>query len=193
MRRLMIGATVFGAATAVVPSHAAENLECIESGYTAAEQKVFDDFYAGFSMGKLDEDGSSDAHIGAISRRAGDCAERNDWQSDAIKQAILYRMSTMLAKALELKTPLTPEQLGRLDKALAEADQEKLRSILGPQIEAGMQGNEGPEMSDDDQVYLGLVVLGAGLPLDQTHSEYVGALLGARMMARIAAEKFAGF
>jgi hypothetical protein len=190
MRNLWIGAALMGAALAVAPAWAATGLECMNEGYTAEQEKVFEDFYAGFTVASLDEEGGSEAQLDPIVTRAGDCAQIHGWAPDATTNAIFYRMSTMLAHALELKTPLTPEQMGRLNLALANADQTRLRAILGPQIEASMSGEEAPEMSERDEIYLGRVVLGAALPQEQATSEYAGALLGARMMAEIAAEKF---
>jgi hypothetical protein len=106
---------------------------------------------------------------------------------------MFYRMSTLLAQAPEVPTPLTSEQMGQLNTRLANADHAKLREILGSGIEASMKGEDGLEMSEQDSIYLGLVVIGAGLPLDKTHSEYAVALIGARMMAEITAENFETF
>lgn len=193
MRNLLIGAGMAGAALASVPSLAATNLECIEQGYTPGQDKVFNDFYASFTIASLDDEEGSNEHIAPIAARAGDCAQVHGWSPEAVTNAIFYRTSRMLAHALELKTPLMPEQMDRLNEAIANADQARLRAILVPQIEASMKGEEGPALLEQDQLYLGLIVLGAGLPLDQANSEYAGALLGARMVADIAAEKFAQF
>jgi len=191
MRSLLTGAAIAGLVLAASPSLAATNLECIDEGYTAEEEKVFKDFYDGFTVASLDEEDSQQAHVEPVANRAADCTIAQGWSPDAMLHAVFYRMSTMLSHALELKTPLTSEQLGKLNEAIANADQAKLREILGPQIEASMNDEASPPMSKNDELYLGLLVLGAGLPAEQGISEYAGALLGARMMAEIAAERFA--
>ncbi|MDG2003473.1 MAG: hypothetical protein P8J20_09095 [Novosphingobium sp.] len=187
----MSGVAVLGALLASSPSQAANGLECILGGYTAEQQQVFADYYSGFTAASLEQEDASDAHVNAIATRAVACAGLHSWPPDAITNAVYYRLSNMLAHALELKTPLTPEQMVSLNATLENADQTRLRATLGPGIEASMAGEEGPEMSDEDKTYLGLLVIQAGLPTDRPSSEFFGALLGARMMADIAAEKFA--
>ena len=192
MREWIIGAALAGAAMAAQPALAAANLECIDAGYSAEQEKIFDAYYAGFTIASLDSEESdgSNALVDPVASRAASCALEHGWSQDAIFNAIVFRMSVMLAAALEVKTPLTSEQMSSLEAALAKADQARLRAILGPGIEASLKGQPDPEMSDDDALYLGLLVIGAGLPMEQTYSEYAGALLGARMMAEMAAEKF---
>lgn len=191
MRNFLIGAAMMGAALAGAPAEAAANIECMDDGYSAADEKVFQDFFANFTVASMNQEGASDAYTAPIATRAANCALSNGWNEAAITNAIFYRMSVMLAAALELKSPLTKDQMTRLEDTIAKADQARLRAILGPGIEASMNSQSGPELSEEDTMYLGLVVIGAGLPQDDGIGEYVGALLGARMMAEIAAEKFA--
>lgn len=193
MRGFMIGAAALGATLAAGPSYAATNIECMDSGYSAEHEAVIEDFYAKFSKETLKEGSIWDSQFDPISGRVNDCAETYGWLPDAIRLAVFYRVSSMLAHALELKMPLTPEQMDSLNKTLAEADQAKLRKMLGPQIEASLIDEERPGLSEQDKTYLGMLTLRAGLPSDLVYSEYTGALLGARMMAEIAAEQFANF
>ena len=193
MREWMIGTALAAMALAVQPAHAASNLECIDDGYTAQQEEIFADYFRGFTVESLEAeaDDASGSLIPPISDRAAHCTLEHGWSQQAILNAIIFRMSVLLAAALEVKTPLTPDQMAGLEEALAKADRARLRAILGPGIEASIKGEPEPEMSEDDKTYLGMIVLAAGLPTDQGFPEYVGALLGARMMAEIAAEKFA--
>lgn len=193
MRGWFIGTVLTATAVFAQPVFAATGLECIEDGYTAEQQQVFDDYFVEFTADSLSggQDDGSGRLAEPISSRATECAAEHGWSPDAVYDAIIFRLSVLLAAALEVKTPLTPEQMAALEDAIADADQEKLRAVLGPGIEASLKGQDGPELTEEDKLFLGMIFVGAGLPEEQGYSEYAGALLGARLMAEMAAEKFA--
>lgn len=194
LRELFTGVASAFAVLAVAPAMAGTNLECINEGYTEAQEQVFEDYVTNFTIASLDEeeDKNTDSLIEPISARAVNCTLEYGWSEDDIFNAVSHRMASLFGWALEVHTPLTDEQMGNFQQAMENADQARLRQVLGPQLEASMYGGEAPEMSDEDKVWFGLIVLGAGLPQDETSLEYVGLLTGARMMTQIAAEKFYG-
>jgi hypothetical protein len=194
MRTIMIAAALAGLGLAASPALAARNLECMNSGYSEEQEQIFADYLENFTVASLDEEEDEDTPdplVDPVSDRAVQCTLEHGWSPDAIYYAITYRLAVLLERALELKTPLSEEEMARMNKAIANADQDRLRAILGPDIEASLNNEDGPEMSEQDELYLGLLVLGSGLPMEESYSNYIGLVLGARMMIDITSEKFA--
>lgn len=168
---------------------AADNLACIEEGYSGEELASFSSFYDSFQVAEL-ENGPSPEIVTAVTRRAGECAELHGWSGEAIEDAVFYRFSFVLHTALERHSPLTPAQMRRVSDAVAGADQERLNRIMGDVVEAAMNGQPAPEQSESDMIFVGRVLLRSGVPMTQGNGEYIGALIGARVMGERVRQRF---
>lgn len=169
---------------------AAENIACVDEGYAQEEAAALDRFYDGFQLAQL-EAGPSPEIVAAVTRRAGECADLHDWSGEAIEDAVFYRFSSIMRTALERHSPLSPSQLRRVSEAVAAADQERLNRIMGDVVEAAMNGRRTPELSDSDAIFVGRVLLRSGVPMTQGNGEYIGALIGARVMTERLRQRFA--
>ena len=171
-------------------SSAADNLACIEQGYSAGESASFERFYESLRVENLNSDMPPDI-LAAVTRQAGECADAHDWPPEAIEDAVLYRLATILRTALERRSPLTPAQMRRITEAVASADQERLGRIFGAIEEAAMNGEDEPQPSDSDSVFIGRILLRSGVPMTESNAQYAGAVIGARMMGERAQQRFA--
>jgi hypothetical protein len=174
-----------------VPAQAAENIACMDAGYTTEDMATLERHSAALTMDRL-SGGAPQEVISIIATRAGDCADANGWSPDAISDAVLYRSAQFLRTSLARVGPMTPAQLARFDRAVAAADQSRLRRIFG-QIERNATNERPPEqgINNSDAEFLGRIFMSSGMPMNQQFAEFGGALIAARMLGLTAQERFA--
>lgn len=191
MKRFWAGLAVALACTSFPPkAQAAENIACIDQGYTPDEIAEVDRYYDGFQISET-EGGPPPELMTAITRRAGECADTHGWPPDAIEDAVFYRVSLVLRTALERRSPLTPSQMRRVTEAIAAADPSRLDRIIGGIEEAALNGAAASEPSESDSIFMGRLFLRSGVPMTQSNAEYVGALIAARAMGERWRRRFA--
>lgn len=192
--RCLIGATGLAVVLAVAPvsAQAADHLDCMADGYDAAAQKTIDDAIVSMDMrGKDSEKPSLGDLMSMLSAHAGTCADQHGWTSGAILDAMFYQTGVVMEKGLRRNSPLSAADMLRLDKAAAEADQDRLWPVLENMVAASMFGDgTGKDVSEEDELYVGLVVLSSGIPVTDANNEYAGALLASRAIQRLARKRF---
>lgn len=192
LRRLVSAAIAMVGLAFAVPASAATHIECVDGGYSAQDTATIQKYLADFKADSFDKQSGGDKLVPIFGARAGECAGKYGWSVDAISDSVFYRMASLLEQGLNAHTPFTPEQMQKLNAALARADKDKLRRIFGPMVEPETSGKNAPAPDEKDSVYLGMLLMSSGLPLDDKTGEFAGALIGARTMKDIFAEKFAG-
>ena len=76
------------------------------------------------------------------------------------------------------------------DKKRSKQEKEEIETIV-KLVDAAMAGQPAPEPSEEDNVFLGTVILGSGIPTSEVSLNFAGSWIGAKMMRDIAAERFA--
>lgn len=191
LRRL---ATVTGMAAllfVVGPGHAvaAENLGCVQD-YDAAQVKAIDDFVRDFDLDGLDGRDPPEALLEVYSARAGICADQHKWSSDAVLYAVFYQIGMTLERALRAHSPLSEADMARFDRTVVGADQNRLWPILEKMVGGSVFGTEAEELSESDEMFLGMLILSSGIPANEKNSGFAGALLAAQAMQRYSSQHF---
>jgi len=190
--RHRIAAGSIAAALFAIPlgAHAADHLDCMAQGYDAEQEKVIESFVGSFDTKSLKSEPSG-ALMGALSARAGACADQHGWSPNAILNAVFHQTGAMMEAGLRRHSPLSDADMVRLLRAINRADQQRLWPILENMMGPFMSGEEAEEPSKDDNLYLGLVILSSGIPDNDTSTKFAGALLAAQAIQRLAAKRFA--
>jgi hypothetical protein len=84
--------------------------------------------------------------------------------------------------------------MARLEKAIAAADQDRLWGVIERMMGVSLFGDveAAPDTAskDSDEQYLGLVIISSGIPVNDTNSEFAGALLASQAIQRQAGKRF---
>lgn len=183
MIRTVIRAGTAAALLCALPAAAATKIECVRTGYSAADTALFDDYVA-----KGMDGANAKAVVLPIATRAQACAAENNWPSEAIMQALFYQMAFLAERSIVAKPELSSADMAKMETFYVK-NQNRLRQLLGPMIEGQMAGQQQP-LTKASEMELGLMIITAGLPADEKSATYVGKVIGARLMAEISAEKF---
>ncbi|AZI34752.1 hypothetical protein NT2_02_03530 [Caenibius tardaugens NBRC 16725] len=168
---------------------AATDMNCVEA-YDAAQVMAIDDFVRDFDLDGLDGRDPPEALLEVYSARAGACADQHNWSSDAVLYAVFYQIGRTLERALRAHAPLSEADLARFDRTVAGADQNRLWPILEKMVGGSVFGTETDELSESDEMFLGMLILSSGIPANEKNSGFAGALLAAQAMQRYSSQHF---
>ena len=116
---------------AATPSAAAENLSCMDSGYSVADKKALATFFDEFTLEAWNEGGALQQNVApAVMGHARACGAANGWSSDAIMQAFIYKGVELMIKGLDAKGTLTATQTEKLRIAYQQPEGQKLPLCL---------------------------------------------------------------
>ena len=87
-------------------------------------------------------------------------------------------------------SPLTPTQMQRLEQVITSADQERLGQIVGEVLDEASEGRQATP-SDADNMYMGRLIIRAGIPATESNGEFVGAFIAAQIMSERSQRRFA--
>lgn len=177
-------------AAAPVSVQAADHLDCVAQGYDAAQQKTIDGFVKTFTADKLDKGKTRSDLMSVFAVRAGVCADEYGWSPDAILNAVFYQVGAVMEKGLRHNTPLSGPDMVRLEKAIAAADQDRLWPVLEKMMGATIFGDPAEDVTDEDNLYLGLVIMSSGIPMNDKNGSFAGALLASQAIQRLAGKRF---
>ncbi|MBL0915216.1 MAG: hypothetical protein IBJ13_06800 [Sphingopyxis sp.] len=171
---------------------AAENIECVDTGYTNLESISENRFIGHYGLDDWLTAASLPPEIeNSIIRRAKECADIHQWSREAAKQATYYRVGVLLSAALNTNTPLNSEQMARLREAYSGADKARITRMMIPAIDAILAGQAPPAPSEADIGYLNQHITGrAGLPATKETKDYIGAWLLTKGMTEIPKSRF---
>lgn len=183
----------FGLATVAANARAAEHIDCVDTGYEAEQAALLSRVENEFSMAEWSGEGVSAEVLTAVSARAGQCADVHNWSPDAIEQSIFYRLGSLLATGLEKQAPISPAQMERLKEVVRTTDKTQLYAVVGPMIDAGMEGREESASNQAQLLFLSRLVLKTGMPATKANSEFVGAWLAGVVIRDRAKDRFAKY
>jgi len=189
--RTILPVLIVGTAFSATASRAADNLDCVSTGYTAEIAAEIDSFQGIFNAGNGWGPELPQSVFGAVTGRAGQCAEQHGWSPEAIEDAVFFQMFSILRGGVARGTPLSSTQMQRVDQALAGPDQERLRAIVGRQVDSVLGGAEAPEPTEAENMFIGRLILRAGVPVTEENGHYVGAYMASVVMPQVIAARFA--
>jgi hypothetical protein len=195
MQRLFIAVSCFAAAVVTAPmqAQAADHLDCMAQPYEAKDQKAIDTYIDNLSA-KDSKGPSTSPLIDMFTQRAGTCADKYQWAPQAIVSAVFFQFGATIEQGLRSKSPLSPADMARLEKAIAAADQDRLWGVIERMMGVSLFGDveAAPDTAskDSDEQYLGLVIISSGIPVNDTNSEFAGALLASQAIQRQAGKRF---
>lgn len=189
--RLMVSAPLAAALLCLVaPSaaRAAENLDCMESGYSEAGWATIEAFIAGFDFRR--PNAPAPAYQAVLSARAEACAAEHGWSTDAKTVALQYRRAAFMDAALRRHAPVSPEAIERMEAALAATDEGQVWQAF---LRLAAQRRQ------DKQANVGALELGvlmpildaAGLEHNYESGQFIGAWITVHQVKRDLSARFA--
>ncbi len=189
--RHLITAIATTSALIGVNATAAENLECINGGYSAAEQATLDNFVANFSMETWGKGGPPSEIRAVVGDRAKACAKSYRWSPEATHQAMLFKLASIGLAGVENNGPLSTDQIRLLESAMTADDKMRIRAIFDGMEKAQREGQslDAPTRSAD--LFIGKLILRAGIPGSPENARAAGGWVAAKALRGRYAESFA--
>jgi hypothetical protein len=187
MYKLVVAAATMAAGLVATPAIAAERIECMDSGYSAAEMAATDAYVAG-----VDVSGPAMAApepvLQAIRARAAACSSQHSWNAAASQHAYMYRLLSLVRAGLRRRTTLDAAVMARVDAAVDAAD----ITQLVPALMAAADMSRGGTQLTPQQIQLIMSVIDAAQTDPSPESmRFVGAWATARALMRDASIQFA--
>lgn len=172
------------ALAASVPATAAEGIDCALERLTPEQREKI-----GAAAARNDDADaqSRNALFAAISS----CADTHGWSPEAIEDVSFYSIVSAMEPALLARSPFTAPQMDRLRRAIESVDQAALARVVGPMVQAGIDGRPQPELTAEGQRLFAQIALRAGVPMDESSGEFFGEYLGLRYLLASRAASFA--
>lgn len=113
-----------------IPAHAAENLNCVDTGYDLDQTAVINAFIRDFDVQSFTGTGPLSeafeerlvATVSVLNVRASQCATDNRWSDEAAQRATIYQMAGMMMRGMEASGLFTVTQVDRLRSGLDVMD-----------------------------------------------------------------------
>lgn len=165
-------------------------LACMAASYDTAKATEIATLAVDFEMNATGADASTGklAQIAATSTLA--CLSENGWSQNQQMPAILYETGRLFEIGYRSSGSMTDAQIDMIDTALADGDRTELWEMLEKATIAGMKG-EDPNLTEAEQLSLGVFVIGAGLGSDLAVATKVGELLGLMSLKSYGEKQFA--
>ncbi|MGB7374906.1 hypothetical protein [Pontixanthobacter sp.] len=175
--------TPLALAAAILPAtaHAADQLDCVSSGYSAQQQAVLDAHVAAFEISDMDTQKRPVEVISIIEQRAQQCARQLGWSDAASDAAGLYHLGSLTAGSIRRKHPEAAAVMDKIDTDLSDADRERFWSIM---TSATGAGDTKKQPTSDDFMFIGMVIMRFQPDVDTAQQNTIGALMGMEALLR---------
>lgn len=187
MSRVLIRALILAAPLLIaVPVQAAENLACMDGGYSAEQTTAMDAYARSVDFRALADMPAPIAII--IENRAQTCAATHRWSAQAQTSAISYYRGAVLQRGLRANSPVTSEKLTEIDVAIDASDQAQLRRTMQRLMLFARGEGPGPDTAD-----IGIIMpilAASGLAMSNENGTFIGAWIAARISAQDTARDF---
>ena len=179
------------ALSGAAPARAATNLACMDSGYTAEQQKLLDAAAVQMTAKDGKPNSATDQSMMIIMTHAGTCAHLSNWSPEAVKLALFYKLFSQMVAALDAKIGLSPDQHAQLLNTFASADKTSLRQSLAPVMQQFLRDGSLPDDETPEQDRLvGSIITASGLHLNRAQTKPVGGWIGMRVILDGMADDF---
>ena len=180
LAKLIVGSLMAASLLLPAKAMAAENLDCLATGYSTEAQQRIDNFVGSLRLdgdiGDISPDLPDEIGSDLVSRGA-DCADLHGWSQQALEFAIISRFLHLFKQGLLANTPLTPIQQARLDRQLASPESEQAREIARRLIIDMFTTRRAPELSEADELVFARMALRVGVPATSPGGKFVGGYL----------------
>lgn len=195
MRRIALQIVAGGPLTAALlclaagaPARAAEHLDCMAAGYSEAESATIEAFMAGFDF--REPNAPAPAYQSVLTLRADACAAEHGWSPEAKAVALRHRRASFLRTALRRNAPVAPDDVDRMDAAIAAADQAQLWQTIARWLEQTGRGEQRSFGTLDLRTLLPIFEA-AGLEPGYDGGRFLGSWLIASRLERDLSAQFA--
>lgn len=179
----LLGAASF---CAVAPARAADNLDCVDSGYSTADQARLDGFAKSFDLAAWSTQGPPADIKEMVIDRADACAQLHGWSGEAVGYALVFKMARIGLAGSEQNGGLTAGQIAGLRKSITPQDMQKGKLVFGQMMQARRDGTAMP--AESPEMFVGRLILRAGVPVE--HATAAGGWIGATILSAHFAELF---
>lgn len=180
--QLIVAASLLAVPASV---QAADNIDCISSGYSAQEQALLDGFVADFTIDQFNDPTPPTEMVDVVGERAELCAANHGWSDAAVEAAMMMEISALSERGLRLSAPESAAIVDRVDTDLSAGDRSRLWGIIDK-----LASDSADQPSESDFMFLGLKILQLGADGSDKTSSEIGALLALMSMQRTARSKF---
>ena len=130
VKRLSVAALPTLALLGAIPAQAAENLNCVDTGYDLDQTAVINAFIRNFDVQSFTGTGPLGeafeerlvAMVAVLNVRAEQCSTTNRWSNEAAQRATIYQMAGMMMRGMEASGLYTVTQVERLRSGLTAMD-----------------------------------------------------------------------
>ncbi len=165
-------------------------LECMAASYDAEEQATLERLSLDYGVG-ADHQGNEAA--GQLAKLAGaeakECGDRAGWGQEELVYAALFEIGRVGENAIRHSAMFTPDQLQKIDAALAKGDRGTLWAGVERSVWAGMMKKDA-DGTPQDTFAMGAFLMGVGIGADDAVGEKTGMLLGMMALQRIGQREF---
>lgn len=189
--RTMAAAIAALGVTMGAPADAAENLDCIDKGYTAEQQAVLDAYIGRFNMESWSKNGVPSEVLTVIVDRVRACASMHGWSAEAAQHALLFKLARIGVAGVETTGPLSPAQILQVRNAMTAEDKIKVRAIFGAMVKAYGEGTLERSPRETPDMFIGKLILRSGIPTTTKNVRAAGGWLAASVLVEQYAEFFA--
>lgn len=179
--KYLLASLALGAASLPATAQAADQLDCIAAGYSAEQQAVLDAHVAAFEISDMDTQERPMDVISIIEERAQQCASELGWSDDASDAAGLYHFGSLTAGSIRQKHPEAAAVIDKIDTELTDAERERFWSIMT--FATGAGGTQSAP-TNDDFMFVGMIILRFQPGADAEQQETIGALIGMEALLR---------
>jgi hypothetical protein len=183
--------TVLAVACGATPAEAADNIACVETGYSEVAQSDIDRLLSSLSLNSFKGGGLPDEMVKIVASRAQECAKIHNWSSEALQLAGLYQLGRLATGALEAKSRIPVSQLNKLREAYKTADRAIMNRVMGLSIEDKLAGNGPSAPSRADQDYFTRLLVRTGIAPDDANADFIGGWWAAQDAVDTFARRFA--
>ncbi|MFM5932274.1 MAG: hypothetical protein ACKOPQ_15360 [Novosphingobium sp.] len=191
MKSLLSLAAAVSALGLALPASAATGLDCIDGGYSAADQAVLNGFDGKFTYQGADNAALTKAAVGVMAVRADACTAEKKWTLNAKRYATMHKLAVHMERAMRANGLFNAAQLTKLDALMTGSSGDVVRAALAPAVRAQLLGQPAPAQDNGQLTAVGLAIMSSGLPTDAKNGDFIGQLIGARLLNEIASELFA--
>ncbi|UKK85656.1 hypothetical protein L7H23_05990 [Sphingopyxis sp. BSN-002] len=168
------------------PAFAAENLVCVDSGYSVADEARMDGFVSGFDLVAWGKEGPPADIMQMIVARADVCSKLYGWSDEATRYAVAFKMARVGLAGSERNGVLDSNQIAGLQKSITREDVQKGKLVFGQMANAYRQGST--MLTESPDMFIGRLILRSGVPAERAAA--AGGWIGATILCAHFTELF---
>jgi hypothetical protein len=160
------------------PAMAADDLDCVDSGYSTGDQARLDESARDFDLAAWGTKGPPADVMDIIVVRVRACATLHNWSDEAADNALAFKMARFCLEGSEQNGSLSAGHIAALRKSVTPEDMKRGKALFVEMSNATREGTSAP--SDSLDMLVGRIILRSGVPVEK--ARLAGGWLGAIFM-----------